>query len=478
MNKKYIVALELSGSQVKGALASVGSSTNSHIAIPTIETIITEDNADCVQYGRVQNLINATKYTKSVLERIQEEPELQDGKINGVYVALEGRSLGSEHVSAEIPLPTEMEITNNILHDLFVEASKKASPDKCVLKVLPRKYVVDSQAMPNPVGALGRRLRGDFTLVTCNPTNKRNLDLLFNDKDRVNVPVKSYIIAPLALADLVLDEEEKQLGCVLVDIGYQTTTISIYKERALQYLSTLPMGSYNITRDISAGLNLTLEKAEIAKCTHGDAQGNTRGNDDVSRLNCYVTARASEIIANINANIGYANYKPNELTGGFILAGRGAKLRNFDNLLANQTKMRVRQAQLPANINFDLNNRSVNPEDYLPLIGVIMRVSRLHEFDSCVTFKAPQPAPQPAQVQTKPVTQPTIPVSDVPKREIDEDNLLNDDKAPAKVNNNSQTDDIKSERSTKSRSSLLGKLKDKFSKLMSDPGVDDADLDN
>lgn len=404
MDQKYIVALELSGTQVKGALASVGTAHPSDLAIPTIKAIVSEDNADCVQYGRVQNLINAAKCTSSVIQRLSDLPDLDNASICAAYVGLSGRSLGSEQATATIELPSEQIITQDTLRNLFKEAAKLATPNKKVLRVLPRKYMVDSQTMMNPVGALGQRLRGDFTLVTCNPVNQRNLDLVL--KERVNLNVEKYILTPLAIADMTLDEEEKHLGCILVDIGAQTTTISIYKERALQYLATLPIGSHNITRDISQGLNMTMERAEALKCTIGDAMAQqSKGTDDNSRVNNYVTARAYELVVNIMANIGYAGYDTKTLPAGFVLTGRGARLANLDTLLTNQSKLRVRFASLPSNLDFSLD-RNINPIDYISLLSIVVRVSQSPNFVNCVTPKEePQPEEQPeepAQVQASP----------------------------------------------------------------------------
>lgn len=487
MDQKYIVALELSGTQIKGAVASVPADSDTQLAIPTIKAIVSEDSADCVQYGRVQNLINAAKCSSSVIQKLNKMPAIADGngKICAAYVGLSGRSLASEQVTASIDLPNETEITQDILKRLFMDASKMGSPNRKVLRVLPRKYMVDNQSMLNPVGAMGYRLRGDFTLVTCNPTNQRNLDLVL--KERVGLNVEKYIVTPLALADMVLAEEEKQLGCVLIDLGAQTTTISIYKDRALQYLATLPIGSHNITRDISQGLNMTMERAETLKCTIGDAMAPaTKGTDDTAKINNYVVARAYELAVNIMANIGYAGYTTNALTGGIILSGRGSQLHNFDNLLANQSKMRVRKVSLPDAVDFNME-RSIDPEDYMSLIAIVIRVSRSNNFTDCVSF-APVQQEDPSAQQTtetlqataqQPPTQATPPQPAQPAQHTASEND-NDDKwaqdDPMPDGDDSDDDTNNKERNRKDRSSRPGfieRLKGKLERLISSEGLDD-----
>ncbi len=390
MDQKYIVALELSGSQVKGALARV-SRVNGVFIPPTIQAIVAEENCNCVQYGRVQNLINAQKYTSSVIRHLQAEEGLDDMHITSCYVSLAGRSLGSEQTSAELQLATEMEITPDVLKRLFHEASKNASLNKKVLRVLPRRFYVDNTVMADPVGSLGKRLRGDFTLVTCNPANQRNLDMVIHDK--MGLDVAEYVLQPLAVADMVLNEEEKQLGVLLADVGMQTTTISIYKDRSLQYLATLPMGSGNITNDIKIGLNTTMEKAELLKCAQGNAMpDNSRSADENAVMNRYVSARAFEIAANIIANISYAGYRSADLSAGIVLCGRGARLKNFDVQIAEQSKMAVHIAELPETINYTFNTSSVRPADFMSLIAVVDKVSHrpYDKIVECVTKEEPE----------------------------------------------------------------------------------------
>lgn len=391
MDQKYIVALELSGSQVKGALARV-SRVNGVFIPPTIQAIVAEENCNCVQYGRVQNLINAQKYASSVIRRLQAEEGLEDSRITTCYVALAGRSLGSEQTSAELQLATEMEITTDVLKRLFHEASRNVSLNKKVLRVLPRRFYVDNTVMADPVGSLGKRLRGDFTLVTCNPANQRNLDMVIHDK--MGLDVAEYVLQPLAVADMVLNEEEKQLGVMLADVGTHTTTISVYKDRSLQYLATLPMGSGHITNDIRIGLNTTTEKAELMKCSHGDAMpDNSRGSDENSVMNRYVSARAFEIAANIIANISYAGYRSADLSAGIVLCGRGARLKNFETLLAEQSKMPVHTAELPDAINYTFNTATVRPADFMSLIAVVDKISR-RPYDKIAECISRQSAPE------------------------------------------------------------------------------------
>ncbi len=472
MDQKYIVAIELAGTQIRGALSTVNNPTGM-MPIPNIEAVAATSSDDCVQHGRVQNLINAAKCTSDVLRQLQSESMIADGKISRVYVGIGGRSLASEKVTASIVLPSEMVITHDILRNLFMEASKMKSPNRNVLKVLPRKYYVDNISMPNPVGALGRTLRGDFTLVTCNPVNQRNMDLVLGD--RMNLKVEKYIVTPLALADMLLGEEEKQRGCMLVDLGAQTTTISVYKDRALQYIAVLPIGSHNITRDIAMGMNITMEKAENAKISLGDAQPDNSGNDDTARINSYVAARAYELVINIIANIEYAGYTSADLPAGFILSGRGARLTNLDNLLAAQSKMKVRHASMPTTVNFAFNTASRDVDDYMSLVALVNRVSKSPNFISCVDFpqrKEEAPVMPPEEVlQPAPKPQPETAVQQPQAQEpAEEKDWEKDDDVPE-----TKPEKKKPEKAAphKGKRSLLDFMKEKMANILSNDGLDD-----
>ncbi len=381
MNKRYIVALELSDSQIKGAAAYVSAQAHSSLATPVIEAIAVEDKVSCVLYGRVQNFIDASEHVKYVVQKLENDPAIHPKKITSVYVALAGRSLGSVQTTAEITLNSEMEITDEIIDRLRREATKSVPADKSVLTILPRKYYVDNQISQKPVGTMGSVLRGEFTLVTCNPTNRKMLEKVI--VERVDLPVQAFVVTPLAIAAMVLSDEEKQLGCVLVDIGAQTTTIAIYKERALQYLATLPIGSHNITHDIAVGMNITEERAEVAKITQGNAIPEPNNvNEEQARINCYVQARAGELIANIGAQIGFAGFKASDLAAGMVLTGRGSKLRNLPQLIESQLKITTRQAAIPATVS--VGKRGMDISDYAPLVSVVAFSAACTDHDSCV----------------------------------------------------------------------------------------------
>ena len=172
-------------------------------------------------------------------------------------------------------------------------------------------------------------------------------------------------ISPLALADSVLTDSEKRSGCVLVDLGAQTTTIAVYSKSLLRHLAVIPLGGANITKDI-ASLQIEEEHAERLKLTYGaaythpeeDNTGLTYAIDSDRSIQSdtfmnVVEARIEEIIANVRYQIP-EKYE-GKLLGGLILTGGGAQLKNIEE--AFQRKTNFNKIRFAKTVRFDLHSK-------------------------------------------------------------------------------------------------------------------------
>ena len=160
--------------------------------------------------------------------------------------------------------------------------------------------------------------------------------------DNAGIKVAEMYLAPLAMADSVLTEAEKRAGCVLVDLGAETTTVSVYYRDKLRNIAVLPLGSSNITKDLES-LQMDEANAEAMKLKYSSAMTNEEdidvnatlpigdGRNVSSRLFIEVVeARILEIVENVKYLI------PNELTdkllGGIVLTGGGSNMKNIEKL--------------------------------------------------------------------------------------------------------------------------------------------------
>ena len=359
---RYVAAIEISSSKIIGVVGILRASNNQ------LEIIACEQDSgmEGVRYGVIQNLEDTSLRIQSLLHKLQRRPAVAPRRITGVYVGLSGRSLRSLTTEVSKNLPEDTEITKDIIADLRAQALKSAIDNSLeVVDAIPRIFKVNKTETTTPRGMVGNVIRGTYDLIVCRPELKRNLIRTLHDK--LKIQINGAMITALSTGQLVLKTDEKNLGCMLVDMGAETTTVTIYKGGHLRYFATLPLGGQNITRDLTTLSPLTMDKAEELKIQSGDAVA----RDTVSTLNIngvkmsdvsnYITARSEEIVANVIEQIEYAGLKDKDIPGGIICIGGGSQLRGMLELLGNRSKLPVRRAKLPSYIRVE-DTRNSNLE--------------------------------------------------------------------------------------------------------------------
>ena len=371
MDNKYVISLEIGSSAVQVVAAAYDP------VEPGPLTIVGAAEAplvNCVRYGRVQNVKQVAKQTLMALDSLRQYPELADRELVGVYSALGGRSLHSLTAEASLTFPDETCVTDEIIDRLKDQAVDGVEEDVEIYEVTPVSYTVDGMAAANPVGVYVREIKARFTLVVCKSMNFRNLERVL--VEQLGLEICGTIVRPLAIADLCLTRDDTRPGCMLVDVGAETTTVSIYREGALIYLATIPLGGAHITRDIAGARGITEEQAEATKCNMASAMIDASApNAEIRDINNHAHARAIEIVANILAQIEYAGLTPSHIRAGIIITGRGARLRNFSKLLEAQSGMKVRAAAIPGTVR--MASADLKAADLLAPIAVAAVAARL-----------------------------------------------------------------------------------------------------
>lgn len=218
--------------------------------------------------GQIVNIEEATAAISSSLEGAERMAGISIARaylcVGGAHIA----SLNSHGVVA-VAEP-EREISSFDVKRVIDAAKAVSMPSsREILHVLPRGYVVDGQeGIVDPIGMTGIRLEVDTHLVTGGATAMRNLRKCVEE---LGVEVSGMVFSGLASAAATLSETEKELGVVLIDIGGGTTDVAIFVEGALSYSSVIPIGAINITKDLAAGLRVSLESAEKIKLVLGEA---------------------------------------------------------------------------------------------------------------------------------------------------------------------------------------------------------------
>lgn len=349
---RYVAAVEIGSSKI---IAAVGKAEdNGKLDILAVEQI---KGVESVRHGIIQNPEEASSRLNAIISRLERRAEIAPRQIQSVFVGLAGRSMKSIKVDTSLRLPEETEITSAHLEDLKRLALESAIDSSLeVVDAIPRAYSVGRTETQSPVGIIGDSISATFDLIVCRPHLKKNLSRTI--KDKTGLDVANFVVTPIAVSHLILKSEEKRLGCMLVDMGAETTSVLIFKNNNIQYFAILPMGSRNITRDIIS-LNFLEERAEDIKKAQGSAVRPEVPSmvdiDDVPlrKITDRIVSRSEELVANILEQISYASLKPGELPGGIIVIGGGFKLSGMTDLISMQSGMSVRRGTFPPYVNIE-----------------------------------------------------------------------------------------------------------------------------
>ena len=217
-------------------------------------------------------------------------------------------------------------------------------PDQEILDAAVQEYKVDSQYQLDPVGIPCSHIEGNFLNILQRKTFYKNLNSCF---EAANINVAEMYLAPLALADSVLTETERRSGCALVDMGADTTTVSVYSKNVLRHLAVIPLGSNNITKDI-ASLQMEETDAEKMKLKYASAYTDNAEIDnnlkypidqdrqiEARKFIEIVEGRLEEIIANVWCQV--PEEYCDKLLGGIILTGGGSNMKDIEKAFQNYT---------------------------------------------------------------------------------------------------------------------------------------------
>ncbi len=343
---RYVAAIEISSSKIVAVVGKVR--PDGQLCIIASEQ---EKGVESVRYGVIRNLEETSMRISRILSLLERKPAVAPRRITGLFVGLSGLSLRSIPTRVSINLPDDTEITDDIITRLLQQARSTAIDSSLeVMDAVPRSYTVGRLETTSPKGAVGDSISAEYDLVVCRPEIKNNL--IRTVQDKLGKSIKGIVVTALASGQLILSAEEKRLGCMLVDMGGETTTVSIYKNGHLVYFATLPLGGRNITRDLTS-LNILEERAEEIKITSGNAipketvstlNYNGIRDADVSNI---IVARSEEIVVNILKQIQYAELKDSDLPGGIVVIGGASKLNGMLDLLSNKSSLNVRRGTLP-----------------------------------------------------------------------------------------------------------------------------------
>lgn len=336
MAKEFIVAIELGSTNIIG----VAGKKNIDGSI-SILSVIKEDSTSCINKGVVYNIDKTVQCLTNIIKRL--ETSLK-AKVAQVYVGVGGQSIRSVKNTLIKELPLDTVVTLDMVNELMDENRNMTYPAQEVLDAITQEYKVDAQYQLDPVGIQCTRLEANLLNILWKKSFYRNLNKCF---DNAGIAIAEMYLAPLALADSVLTDVEKRVGCVLVDLGAETTTVSVYYRNILRHLAVIPLGGNNITIDI-ASLQMDDENAEKMKRKYASAYTDSKDIDENLKYSIdedrqvdsktfieIVEARLEEIIKNVWYQV--PSEYTDKLLGGFIITGGVSNMKNIEKAFKQHT---------------------------------------------------------------------------------------------------------------------------------------------
>ena len=303
---------------------------------------------------------NITQTIQSIQQAVEGAESVSNHKITEVVVGIAGQHIRSLHHSDYITRQNSEKVIDEAdIEKLINQVHKLVMlPGEEIIHVLPQDYKVDGQAeIKKPIGMYGGRLEANFHVVVGQVSSIRNIGRCIKS---AGLELSSITLEPLASAEAVLSQEEKEAGVALIDIGGGTTDLAIFKDGIIRHTAVIPFGGNVITEDIKEGCSIIEKQAELLKTKFGSAwPGENKENEIVSipglrgrepkeitlkNLSKIIHARVVEIVEQVYLeikNYGHEETKK-KLIAGIVLTGGGAELKHIKQLVEYITGMDTR----------------------------------------------------------------------------------------------------------------------------------------
>jgi cell division protein FtsA len=267
MTKSRIIAgIELGSTKVATLISQVA------IDPITMETSVNiMGAASSVSRGiKKGQIVDIEEAVEAIISSVEAAERMAGYNLESAYIALGGAHIHSQNSHGVVAISEPNgEINQNDVDRVVEAASAVSMPvSREIVHVMPREYVVDGEAgVRDPVGMSGVRLEVDTHIVSAGSSAIKNVRKAVNE---VGIQIDDLVFSGIASAEAVLSPTEKELGCVLIDIGGGTTSIAAYTDGALSYSGVIPVGAKNVTNDLAIGLRVSLETAEKIKLALSD----------------------------------------------------------------------------------------------------------------------------------------------------------------------------------------------------------------
>lgn len=262
MNKSRIIAgIELGSNKIATLISQV---VVDPISLETSINIM--GAASSVSRGiKKGQIVDIEEAVEAIISSVEAAERMAGYNLESAYIALGGAHIHSQNSHGVVAISEPNGEINQNDVDRAIEAASAVSlpTSREVVHVLPREYIVDGEVgVRDPVGMSGVRLEVDTHIVSAGSSAIKNVRKAVNE---VGIQIDDLVFSGIASAEATLSPTEKELGCVLIDVGGGTTSIAVFTEGALSYSGVIPVGAKNVTNDLAIGLRVSLDTAEKIK---------------------------------------------------------------------------------------------------------------------------------------------------------------------------------------------------------------------
>ncbi|MBR3846000.1 MAG: cell division protein FtsA [Alistipes sp.] len=371
--------------------------------------------------GQIENI---QQVGEAVIAAFEEAGEQANIRITEAYAGVSGEFVRcarhSDYVFVSKP---ETGVSDQDVKNLFDRMRNLQAPEKeVIMEYIPQHYLIDNKKeVQHPNGSFGNKLSSTFNYVLCAKTPMERIGLAFR---RAGVELAEVLPNTLALPEVVLNEDEKEEGVAVVDIGGEVTDVTVYFRKVVRYVASIPMGANAINKDIRA-LGVPERYVESLKQKYGSAVAARVGEEKVVRvtgrtqretldilqrnLATAIESRMLDIIEYVMEELEISGYA-DRLNYGIVLTGGSANLTDVEDLFRQVTKMEVRVAVPESGLTPESLDQLADPA-YATIAGLLVNASaRSHKGTAYVALP-----PKPVVVPEQPV-QPEQPIQPEPPK--------------------------------------------------------------
>jgi cell division protein FtsA len=302
-------------------------------------------------------VVDIDRTVQSVAAAVDAAERLCGLKVQSAFVGISGSHIGSQNSRGMVAVSSRQHEVQREDTIRAIEAARAVSIPNTreILHVIPRGYAVDKQeGVRDPIGMSAVRLEVETHIVTASSTSVQNLSKCVQ---RAGIEIDELVLAPLATAEALLSEEDRELGVALCDIGGDTTDVAIFQDGSISHCATIPIGARSVTSDLGLVLRVTPEAAEMLKVKQGTALPLDVDPDEVIQITSIgeesprpitrrhvaqiIEARTAELFDHIAREIEAAG-ATNRLQAGLALTGGGSQLVGIAKAARDQLGMSAR----------------------------------------------------------------------------------------------------------------------------------------